>query len=122
MPRGRGRRRRQDPVGGGRELRIRRAPMEQQQPPVRNERRRPQVEVDEDAPVVRRRRIDEPQLVALQPDVELQENEPQLAALAKNDIWIIGSSLVKKRHLNTLKLEQLVLIWVWKNLVTVLCG
>ncbi|VDI02042.1 Hypothetical predicted protein [Mytilus galloprovincialis] len=101
MPRGRGRRRRQDPVVGGRELRIRRAPMEQQQPPVRNERRRPQVEVDEDAPVVRRRRVDEPQLVALQPDVELQENEPQLAALAKNDIWIIGSSLVKKASEHT---------------------
>ncbi|CAG2230925.1 unnamed protein product [Mytilus edulis] len=101
MPRGRGRRRRQDPVGGGRELRIRRAPREQQQPPVRNERRRPQVEVDEDAPVVRRRRVDEPQLVALQPDVELQENEPQLAALAKNDIWIIGSSLVKKASEHT---------------------
>ncbi|CAG2233512.1 unnamed protein product [Mytilus edulis] len=73
MPRGRGRRRRQDPVGGGRELRIRRAPMEQQQPPVRNERRRPQVEVDEDAPVVRRRRVDEPQLVALQPEVKVTD-------------------------------------------------
>ncbi|CAG2247607.1 unnamed protein product [Mytilus edulis] len=67
-----------------------RAPREQQQPPIRNERRRPQVEVDEDAPVVRRRRVDEPQLVALQPDVELQENEPQLAALdiVKEASWI----------------------------------
>ncbi|XP_071148340.1 uncharacterized protein [Mytilus edulis] len=57
--RSRVRRRRQDPVRGGQELRLRMAPREQQQPPVRNERMRPQVEVDEDAPEVRRRRVDE---------------------------------------------------------------
>ncbi|VDI57159.1 Hypothetical predicted protein [Mytilus galloprovincialis] len=53
MPRGRDSRRRQDPVGGGRELRLRRAPREQQpQPVVRNERKRPQADVDERTPIV----------------------------------------------------------------------
>ncbi|VDI18051.1 Hypothetical predicted protein [Mytilus galloprovincialis] len=48
------------------------APREQLQPPFRNERRRPEVDIDEDAPVVRRRSVDGPQLVALQPDVEFK--------------------------------------------------
>ncbi|VDI60192.1 Hypothetical predicted protein [Mytilus galloprovincialis] len=48
------------------------APREQLQPPFRNERRRLKVDIDEDAPVVRRRSVDGPQLVTLQPDVEFK--------------------------------------------------
>ncbi|VDI08867.1 Hypothetical predicted protein [Mytilus galloprovincialis] len=99
MPRGRGRRRRQDPVGGGQELRLRRAPREQQpQSVVRNERRRPQAGVDEEAPIVRRQRVDEPQLVALHPDVDMQVNEPQLAALDWTDSFIAYAQVLIERY------------------------
>ncbi|CAC5406659.1 unnamed protein product [Mytilus coruscus] len=90
MPRVRDRRRRQDPVGG-RELRVRRAPREevqQPQPVVRNVRRRPPADADEEAPLERRRQVDEPQFVAMHPDVDIQVNEPQLAALGEvNEVF-----------------------------------
>ncbi|CAC5408188.1 unnamed protein product [Mytilus coruscus] len=88
MPRGRGRRCRQDLVGDREQLpqRVRMAPREeaqQQQPVVRNLRRRPPADADEEAPLERRGRVDEPQLVAMHPDVDIQVNEPQLAALSE---------------------------------------
>ncbi|CAC5422211.1 unnamed protein product [Mytilus coruscus] len=93
-PIGRGRRRRQDQVEGLEQLpqRVRRDPREaaqQPQPVARNLKRRP-INVDE-APIERRRRVDhefkrpelkiqvdEAQLAALHPDVNMQVNEPQL--------------------------------------------
>ncbi|CAC5417159.1 unnamed protein product [Mytilus coruscus] len=111
MPRGRFRRRRQDPVGGQEQLpqRVRKAPREeaqQPQPVVRNLRRRPQADADDEAPSERRRRVDEPQLVAMHPVVAIQVNEPQLAALELHpdqlNIWALGTSPVNVNELSKL--------------------
>ncbi|CAG2239977.1 unnamed protein product [Mytilus edulis] len=88
MPRGRGRRRRQDQVRGP-ELRVRRAPREVQQPQpvVRNVGRRPPADVEQEAYIERRLRVDEPELVAMRP-VDIRVNEPQLAALGEvNEVY-----------------------------------
>ncbi|VDI02982.1 Hypothetical predicted protein [Mytilus galloprovincialis] len=83
MPRGRGRRRRQDQVRSPK-LRVRRAPREVQQPQpvVRNVGRRPPADVEQEAYIERRLRVDEPELVAMRP-VDIRVNEPQLAALGE---------------------------------------
>ncbi|CAG2231534.1 unnamed protein product [Mytilus edulis] len=88
MPRGRGRRRRQDQVRGP-ELRVRRArsEVEHTQTVFRNVRMRPHVDVEQEAYIERRLRVDEPELVAMRP-VDIRVNEPQLAALGEvNEVY-----------------------------------
>ncbi|VDI68643.1 Hypothetical predicted protein [Mytilus galloprovincialis] len=92
MPRGRGRCRRQDQVRGP-EPRVRRAPwdVQQPQPVVRNVGRRPPADVEQEAYIERRLRVNEPELVAMRP-VDIRVNEPHLAALgeilSKEASWI----------------------------------
>ncbi|CAC5401971.1 unnamed protein product [Mytilus coruscus] len=74
MPRGRGNRRQQDPIGGREQLpQWVRKEAQQPQRVVRNLRRRPPADADEEAPLEKRRRVDERQLVAMHPDVDFQK-------------------------------------------------
>ncbi|VDI63440.1 Hypothetical predicted protein [Mytilus galloprovincialis] len=88
MQRGRGISRRQDQVRGP-ESRVRRAPREVQQPQpvVRNVGRRPLADVEQEAYIERRLRVNEPELVAMRP-VDIRVNEPHLAALGEvNEVY-----------------------------------